>query len=165
MTIKLSKIDTLFDECEELGINIVSELLPSNVKGLYYSDEETEPVISIDSSIEAQSEACCVIAEELGHYFTSSGNLITGETNNTIIQQQESRAKRWAYEKLVPLDKLIQAYESGVRNRHELALYLDVIEDFLEASINYYKEKYGLFHSFGNYIIYFEPLGIYKMFV
>lgn len=165
MTQKLSKGEYLFVECEKHGINIVKNPLPDNFKGLYYADDETEPIITIDPCVNTETEACCVLAEELGHYYTSSGNLITDKSvKNTAVRQQETRARRWAYEKLVPLDKLIEAYESGVRNRHELALYLDVIEEFLEGALKYYEEKYGLYYTLDNYIIYFEPLGICKMF-
>lgn len=74
----------------------------------------------------------------------------------------ERRARAWAYKKLVPLDKLIQAFNEGIRSRYELAEYLEVTEKFLEDAINYYRQKYGLYHRIGDYYIYFEPFGIFK---
>lgn len=164
MTKALTKNETLLNECKKLGINVVSNPLPDNIKGLYYSDSKTEPVITLNPSIDTQSEVCCVIAEELGHYHTSYGNLLSENTSTTIIRQQEKRAKRWAYEKLIPLDKFIDAYDNGIGNRYELSQFLDVTEEFLEECISYYKEKYGAFKAADKYIIYFEPLGILKMF-
>lgn len=165
MTIALHKVEQLINECKELGINIDRHSLPNNIKGLYYADSKTEPVIAIDFCVDTQSETYCVIAEELGHYQTSCGNLLTDKAiDNVIVRKQETRAKRWAYEKLVSLDKLISAYESGVRDRYALAAHLDITDEFLEVSLKYYKVKHGLYSILGNYIIYFEPFGIFKMF-
>lgn len=160
----LDKKETLLDECKELGINVVSNPLPDNVKGLYYSDSETEPVITLNPSIDTQSELCCVIAEELGHYHTSCGNLLSGDTDRIVVLQQESRARRWAFEKLIPLEKFIEAYNNGIRNSYELSQFLDVTEEFLEECICNYKGKYGMYKVSGKYIIYFEPLGVLRTF-
>ncbi|MDF2984738.1 MAG: hypothetical protein K0R50_248 [Eubacterium sp.] len=160
----LDKKETLLNECKELGINVVSNPLPQNVKGLYYSDSETEPVITLNPSIDTESELCCVIAEELGHYHTSCGDLLSQDTNKTVIDQQECRARRWAFEKLIPLDKFIEAYTISIKNRYELSQFLDVTEEFLDECINYYTSKYGTYKIIGKYIIYFEPLGIFRMF-
>ncbi|MHB8063373.1 MAG: ImmA/IrrE family metallo-endopeptidase [Ruminiclostridium sp.] len=135
-----------------------SEIDPEeDLSGLCIDDN-----IFIRKNIPTTSEKTCILAEELGHYHTSCGNILDQtKVENT---KQERQARNWAYGKLVPLDKLIEAYGSGVRNRHELALYLDIIEEFLEEAIKHYKEKYGLHYILDNYIIYFEPLGIYKIF-
>ncbi len=160
----LDKKETLLNECKELGINVVSNPLPQNVKGLYYSDSETEPVITLNPSIDTESELYCVIAEELGHYHTSCGDLLSQDTNKTVLDQQECRARRWAFEKLVPLDKFIEAFTAGIRNRYELSHFLDVTEEFLEECISYYIGKYGTFKEMGKFIIYFEPLGVFRAF-
>ena len=160
----LDKKEALLNECKELGINVVSNTLPDNVKGLYYSDSETEPVITLNPSIDTQSELCCVIAEELGHYHTSCGNLLSGDTDRIVVLQQESRARRWAYEKLIPLEKFIEAYNIGIRNSYELSQFLDVTEEFLEECICNYKARYGIYKVLDKYIIYFEPLGVLRSF-
>lgn len=59
---------------------------------------------------------------------------------------------------------IINAYRYGVRNKHELAEYLDVTEDFLYEAIEYYRCKYGIYYKIDTYIIYFEPLGVMKIF-
>lgn len=51
-----------------------------------------------------------------------------------------------------------------MKNKNELAEFLNVTEDFLESAINHYKEKYGIYCKIDNYLIYFEPLGILEMF-
>lgn len=118
--------------------------------------------IIIRKDIDTNIEKMCVLAEELGHYYTSYGNILDQSKTKNI--KQEKRARNWAYDRLVPLDKLIDAYNKGIRNRYELAQYLEVLEEFLESALEYYKEKYGIYCILDNYIIYFEPLGVLKIF-
>ena len=37
-------------------------------------------------------------------------------------------------------------------------------EAFIEECVKYYREKYGLFCEVNNYMVYFEPLGIFEKF-
>lgn len=117
--------------------------------------------IFIRENIDTNIEKICVLAEELGHYFTSHGNILDQTKPENV--KQEKRARNWGYEKLIPLEKLIEAYKNGIRNRFELAEFLDVTEEFLDDTISHYQEKYGLYHILTNYIIYFEPLGVFKV--
>ena len=61
---------------------------------------------------------------------------------------------------MIGLRRLIDAFEHGCNNRHEIATYLDVTEDFLIEALDCYREKYGVSVVVDNYIIYFEPLGV-----
>lgn len=46
-----------------------------------------------------------------------------------------------------------------------MAEHLEVTEDFLESSIQHYKEKYGVLFEIDNYIVFFEPnFGVMKKF-
>ncbi len=114
--------------------------------------------IYISKTLETNTEKACVLAEEIGHYMTSSGNTL--DQKDTGNRKQEKRARNWAYEKLVPFNRIIEAYKIGVRNRNELAEHLGVVEEFLEAAIAHYKEKYGFCAKYGDYYIYFEPFGV-----
>jgi hypothetical protein len=42
--------------------------------------------------------------------------------------------------------------------------FLGVTEEFLRAAITDYKSQYGLFVTSNEHIIYFEPLGVMKIF-
>lgn len=66
--------------------------------------------------------------------------------------------------KLIRLTDIIKAFEDGVRNRYELAEYLDVTEKFLDMSIDVYRRKYGNFTTFDNYIICFDNLRVGRAF-
>lgn len=108
------------------------------------------------------TEKACVLAEELGHYYTSNGNIL--DLSKTENRKQERRARLWAYKKAFDLVDLITAYKYGCRNRYELAEYLDVTEEFLQEALGIYKEKYGIYRKVDNYIVYFEPLGILEIY-
>lgn len=139
------------------GVIIYERNFKSSAKGMYIGSK-----IGISKSIPTMAEKACILAEELGHYLTSYGNILDQSVASN--HKQECRARAWAYERLVTLDKLISAYETGIRNWYELSEFLDVTDEFLREAIKYYKEKYGLYHIIENYIIYFDPLGIYKKF-
>lgn len=51
--------------------------------------------IAIRKDIEAQAEKSCVLAEEIGHYRTSSGNIL--DQNKVESRKQEYRARLYGY--------------------------------------------------------------------
>lgn len=97
----------------------------------------------------------CVLAEEIGHFHTTSGNIL--DQTNISNRKQEYRARLWAYNKLIGLQGIISANRAGCKNMFETAEYLDVTEDFLHEAIQCYRNKYGSYAICDNYIIYFEP--------
>ena len=117
--------------------------------------------IAIRKDIETQAEKSCVLAEEIGHYRTSSGNIL--DQSKVENRKQEYRARLYGYNLKIGLIGLIRAYEARCRNRYEIAEYLDVTEEYLEEAIDCYKTKYGLYASVDNYIIYFEPFAVIHM--
>ena len=117
--------------------------------------------IAIRKDIETQVEKSCVLAEEIGHYRTSSGNIL--DQSRVESRKQEYRARLYGYNLKIGLAGLIRAYEARCRDRYEMSEYLDVTEEYLEEAIDCYKAKYGLYASVDNYIIYFEPFAVMHM--
>lgn len=146
----------LIDEVEKEGIEIIEMNLPKRVKALYGDN-----IIALNEKLNTNAEITCTIAEELGHYHTSSGDIL--DQSKVSNRQQEKRARAWSYRKLVGITKLISAYKDGVRNKYELSEYLDVTEKFITEALNYYGEKYGFSCKIDNYIIYFDPLSIMEV--
>jgi Zn-dependent peptidase ImmA (M78 family) len=148
--------NALLEEAFESNI-MVKEIELKTREGLCYGNR-----IVINKKLKTNRKKRCVLAEELGHHYLTVGDI----TDQTKIEnrKQELIARRWGYRRLIEIKDLIKAYESGIHNRYELAEYLDVTEQFLEDTINYYSCKYGLYYEIDNYIIYFEPLGIIKKF-
>ena len=112
--------------------------------------------IAIRKSINTLAEKSCVLAEELGHHYTTSGNILE-QTTNIMNQKQEYRARLYGYNLRVGLIGIINAYEACCRNLHEMAEYLEVPEDYLTEVIDCYRSKYGQYVAVDNYMIYFIP--------
>lgn len=63
----------------------------------------------------------------------------------------------WKYNNMIGLMGIVNAHKARCQNRHEVAEYLGVTEQFLEEALECYRSKYGVYTSFDNYIIGFEP--------
>ena len=100
-------------------------------------------------------EKTCVLAEELGHYQTTVGDILDQSDANN--RKQEHRARVWAYNEVIGLHGLVQAYQAGCKNRYETAAYLEVTEAFLQEAIDYYTSKYGVYVDTDNYRVQFIP--------
>lgn len=104
----------------------------------------------------------CVLAEELGHYYTSVGDIL--DQSSVENRKQEYRARLWSYNKLIGLRGIISAYKAGCQNAHDMAEHLDVTEEFLNEALTCYRQKYGVYTTLDNYTIYFEPsIGVFKL--
>lgn len=148
--------EELLIEADRLGLR-AKELPLEADDGLIYKNR-----IAIRKNIPTLREKACVLSEELGHYYTSAGDIL--DQSFTSNQKQEYKARLWAYDKQIGLDGIISAYENGCQNLYEMAEHLDVTEEFLLEALQCYKSKYGVNVSINNYIIYFEPyLGVMKM--
>lgn len=150
--------EDLLSEANKNGID-VDESFPFNgrTKGLYIDGN-----IALSNSLETTTEKTCILAEELGHHYTTSGNILDMEITGN--RKQERKARIWSYNKLIGLMGLVNSYKAGCQTMHDMAEYLDVTEEFLAESINYYKSKYDVCATIDNYIVYFEPtLGVLEL--
>ena len=107
-------------------------------------------------------QKACVLAEELGHHYTTVGNIL--DQSKAENRKQERRARLWAYKRAFDLVDLVSAYKHGCRNRYEIAEYLEVTESFLQEALDTYKEKYGPYTKVDRYVVYFEPLGVLELY-
>ncbi len=117
--------------------------------------------IAIRKNIATQAEKSCVLAEELGHHYTSSGDIL--DQTDVMNQKQEYRARLYGYNLKIGLTGLIRAYEAGCRNLYEMAEFLDATEEYLREAIQCYRSKYGVCTAVDNYVIYFEPFAVMRM--
>ena len=89
--------------------------------------------IAIRKDIETQAQKSCVLAEEIGHHCTSSGDIL--DQTDIMNRKQEYRARFYGYNLKIGLTGLIRAYESGCRNIFEMAEYLDATEEYLKEKL------------------------------
>ena len=137
--------------CKE-GIDVIDYPFGTErIKGLY-----CDGTVAIRKDIETQAEKSCILAEELGHHYTTTGNILDQSTD-VMNRKQEYRARLYGYNLRVGLIGIINAYEACSRNLHEMAEYLEVPEDYLTKVIDCYRSKYGQYIAIDNYMIYFIP--------
>lgn len=117
--------------------------------------------IAIRKDIETQAEKSCVLAEEIGHHYTTVGDIL--DQTDVMNQKQEYRARLYGYNLKIGLTGLIRAYEAGCRNLYEMADFLDATEEYLKEAIQCYRSKYGVCTAIDNYVIYFEPFAVMRM--
>ena len=147
--------ETLLDEAQQEHIDVYEFPFRARIQGLYW-----DRAIGICRDA-TSAEKACILAEELGHYHTSVGNIL--DQSELWNRKQENRARRWGYERLLPLDKLIAVHKAGIETAYDLAEAFGVTQDFLTSSLQYYMEKYGHYCSVGDYWICFEPLRVFKI--
>lgn len=144
-----------FEQLEEQackdGIDIIERRFNSErIKGLYCDGN-----VALNEELETSIEKACTLAEELGHHHTSVGNIL--DMDLTANRKQERQARLWAYNKLIGLSGIIEAFEHGCQSRYEMAEYLEVTEEFLEECVACYRNKYGVGITLDNYYIMFIP--------
>ena len=153
----MTKSEELRQQAADSGTTVIDWKFKSDrIKGMY-----CDGIIAISSDIKTDAEKACVIAEELGHHLTASGDIL--DQTDADSRKQELKGRAWAYNRLIGLGGIVKAYESGCKNRYEIADMLQVSEETLQNAINYYHNKYGLCVIISDYIIYFEPLGVTKL--
>lgn len=141
--------EALLAESDRAGLVVKEKPLKNNngrVKG---------NKIAIRQDISTSTEKACVLAEELGHYHTSVGRILN--QSDAENRKQELRAREWAYDRQVGLIGIVESFRAGCRTLSEMAEYLEVTEEFLGDALERYRQKYGIYVTVDNYIIYFEP--------
>lgn len=152
------KYEELLEESSRDKVYVIENAkFQSKADGLINGD-----VIGINKKVRTLRKRTCILAEELGHYHTTVGDIIGLSTDED--RRQEIRARGWAYNRLIGLTGIVNSYKHGCRSLSDAAEYLDVTEEFLTEAIQYYRSKYGHFATLDNYIIYFEPaLGVFEL--
>lgn len=145
----MNNYEALLDEANDTGLK-VKELPLRSSDGRIKGNK-----IGIRKDIETSKKKACTLAEELGHHHTSVGNIL--DMDLTGNRKQERQARLWAYDKLIGLRRIVNAFQHGCQNRYEIAEYLEVTEDFLDECISCYRDKYGVGTKMDNYYIMFIP--------
>ena len=143
--------EELLNEAASNDIYVIENaVFESQSDGLINND-----VIGINKKIRDSRTRACVLAEELGHFYTTTGDIIDQEEVQN--RKQELHARSWAYDRLIGLNAIIDCYKAGCKTLYEMADHLDVTEAFLGKALEHYHRKCGLYKTLDNYVIYFEP--------
>lgn len=123
---QMTKYEELIGEYEQLII----EERPMINDGLY-----ADGCVWINKDMSANKKVC-ILAEEIGHYETTSGDIL--DQTDTGNRKQELIARKWAYEKLIPVEAIQTAIDNGYTEIWNIAEFLEVDEAFLKDALQYY---------------------------
>jgi hypothetical protein len=161
--VSMTKLEEIEDLCAACGIEIERAALPAKVDALYFSASGTKPVIAVDYKLRKHSEQVGAIAEELGHHYTTVGNLLTDARKaKATIRKQEQLARRWAFQYAVSFSGIIDAWDAGARSLHDMAEHLGIEGAFLLEALETYENVYGSFVITGETMITFRPVSVLR---
>ena len=150
--------ESLLDEAAHHDVEVQERIMQSRIKGLYGPG-----VIWINKAIGTTAEKACVLAEEIGHHHTTYGDIL--DQSKIVNLKQERLARKWAWERLVSPEDLVDAYHAGCQTRFEVADFLQVTEDFLGDTLAHLKAKHGeMIKVDDRHILYLEPLAVLEKF-
>ena len=146
----MNSYEILLSEAEKNGLTVKEKPLKYNngrIKGSR---------VAIRKDINTSMEKACVLAEELGHHYTTYGNIL--EQDNTSNRKQELRARIWGYDRQIGLIGIVECYKHHCRSIYEMAEFLQVTEEYLKEALECYNRKYGEnLVTIDNYAIRFVP--------
>ena len=128
--------------------------LPKFQPGFYINGK-----IYINSNLSERRKAE-VLYEELAHHKLTYGNILDQSKN--INRKFENYARRHGYEAALPLRIIVEAHHYGVSNLYELAEYVQLSEEYIAEILKHYKNKYGIGTHYGEYLITFDSLRVFK---
>lgn len=143
--------EAMISKFPHLKVKEVSKM-PKGLGGLY-----VEGTIILDRH-RSLYEKHCILAEEIGHHLTSHGDITNLKDFKNL--KQELAARRWAYEEVVSLDKIIDCYIKGYTTVEDICCHLEVTPEFLKVSLEHYSSRYGLYIEYKDYRIFFDPLDV-----
>ncbi|EGT3605390.1 ImmA/IrrE family metallo-endopeptidase [Clostridium perfringens] len=111
----------------------------SNIEGIYFKVSGMNPIIGIHKNLLTDTKKyISVLAEELGHHFTSSGNL-TSEcitySDKLNRSKQEKRARIWASNFLISDNEIIRAILQNINTIYGLSLHFNVTEEIIKYKL------------------------------
>ena len=128
--------------------------LPKFQPGLYINGK-----IFINSNL-SETRKTEVLYEELAHHKLTYGNIL--DQSKDINRKFENYARRHGYEAALPLRIIVEAHNYGISNLYELAEYVQLSEEYIVEILKHYKNKYGIGTHYGEYLITFDPLRVFK---
>ncbi|WP_341775575.1 ImmA/IrrE family metallo-endopeptidase [Staphylococcus pasteuri] len=149
----MSHYEELLTKNEHIKIKDTHSL-PNGYSGFY-----KDGIILIDKNL-SETRKAEVLYEELAHHKLTYGNIL--DQSKDINRKFENYARRYGYEAALPLRIIVEAHNYGVSNLYELAEYVQLSEEYIAEILKHYKNKYGIGTHYGEYLITFDPLRVFK---
>ena len=135
----MKTINDIYNLISECKIILEYQELSSKVLGIYHKDSGIDLIIINQSIVENESLHKAILAEELGHYFTSIGVNIPMKyikySEHLKIDKCEEKAIRWAANYLIPLPELIDLLKNPYNRSCEF------LSDFFGVSMEFFVKR------------------------
>ena len=160
----MNPYEKIEDKIHSQGLDLIhTDQLPERLKAITYCDDSLN-LIAVSNNIPSIHEKTCILAEELGHYQTSYGNLIS-DSNYTSILKQEEMARRWADDHLLSPKAIADAIKEGCMSEDELVELFCITHEYLHEAIDRYICRYGIYFEIDETtMLCFCPLGLLTIF-
>lgn len=139
------KLKQLYDIADVENITINYFPLVDPIFGVYFSSKETGPIIGINSKIQNdEDQLMIVLAEELGHHFTSVGDFVGPLyhiANRIHLSKIEEDALRWTCDTLVPTEELISCIKNSTDTLNDVSKRLHVSKKILHEKLRFLSLK------------------------
>lgn len=135
----MKNLNDIFEIIITENITIEEVEFKNNIDGIYLKMPNLAPIIGIRSSIaNNNNKYISILAEELGHHFTTIGDLTTEcftYSDRIIRTKQECRARRWAANYLISNEDLVHALRNSISSIYDLSDYFSVTKELIEIKI------------------------------
>ena len=108
-------LDSLYNLTEKEKIKIYDWYI-EDANGAYINMNKTNTIALNYDNIDTYTEEKCVLAEELGHYYYDATYSLYCQ-DLQLISKQERKAKKWAYNVLIPYEDLRRAVKNGLTTK------------------------------------------------
>ena len=129
--------ENLLDTIYNKELTLIEAKTPSGIDGLLI-----DKVIIINKNLDSVSKKC-ILAEEYAHFHLTSGDIL--DQRDMAKRKQEKKARKFAYELLLPFSELLSAFEQGITNIFDLADFFEVTIEFMASAIEHYQQKHGMY--------------------
>ncbi|OTP12510.1 hypothetical protein A5844_000743 [Enterococcus sp. 10A9_DIV0425] len=146
----MNNVELLMSMYPELTYKYETEM-PDRQKGLYIDN-----VVYLNPH-QSLKEMTDTVAEEIGHYLTTVGDIIAQDTNEK--RKQEQKARDVGVTLVVAPQDFIDCYKERFKCIWECADFLGITKKTLENAIAIYSKMYEFGLEYKNYKIFFRPNG------
>lgn len=135
---------------------VFDKFMPTGQKGLYIDNH-----IYLNPD-QKKYELNSTVAEEIGHYLTTVGDITLQKTNEE--RKQERRARDLGATLLVTPTAIIDCFNEGCQSSLQCAEYLEVTEETFLDAIRYYAQRFDGLKIEDNYTLIFNENGTLEVF-
>lgn len=130
------ELNRLYDITEKENIKVYDWHI-EDCNGIYLNYEKINAIGLNYDELGTYVDEKCTLAEELGHYYCNATYSLYSDSST--ISKKEYRAKKWAYNVLIPIEKLKEAIKIGLTSIEDLADYFEVNYGFMNNCLKYYR--------------------------